>query len=84
MEQRCDGELLLHALAEASAKESVGTEIEGNKKGLICTQQVQEDLALCIEKYYSREPRHSTINNLRPIDYEQQIVAIRTLSLLNT
>jgi transposase InsO family protein len=44
------------------------------------TSTSQRDLAFWIEGYYNRERRHSTIGYLSPIDYEQQFIAVRTLT----
>lgn len=46
----------------------------------ISPQQLQRDLAFWIDGYYNRERRHSTLNYLSPIDYEQQFVAARKLT----
>ena len=44
-------------------------------------KELQPDLAFWIDGYYNRERRHSTLNYLSPIDYEQQFIAARTLTL---
>ncbi|EAQ69087.1 integrase core domain protein [Synechococcus sp. RS9909] len=46
-------------------------------------EQLQRDLAFWIEGYYNRERRHSTIDYLSPIDYEQQFITARTFSPVN-
>ncbi len=46
----------------------------------ISPQQLQRDLAFWIDGYYNRERRHSTLNYLSPIDYEQQFICARTLT----
>jgi putative transposase len=43
-------------------------------------QQLIRHLAFWIDGYYNREHRHSTIDCLSPIDYEQQSINTRTLS----
>lgn len=45
-------------------------------------QQLIRHLAFWIDGYYNRERRHSTIGYLSPIDYEQQAINTRTLSLV--
>ena len=55
-------------------------DLDDSRKELISPQQLQRDLAFWIEGYYNRERRHSTIGYLSPIDYEQQIIAARTLT----
>ena len=47
----------------------------------ISPRQLQRELAFWIDGYYNRERRHSTLNYLSPIDYEQQFVTTRTLSI---
>jgi putative transposase len=46
----------------------------------ISPQQLQRDLAFWIDGYYNRERRHSTLNYLSPIGYEQQFVAAHKLT----
>jgi putative transposase len=48
---------------------------------LISPQQLQRDLAFWIDGYYNRERRHSKLTYVSPIDYEQQFIASRTLTL---
>jgi transposase InsO family protein len=43
-------------------------------------KELQRDLAFWIDGYYNRERRHSTLNYLSPIDYEQQYICARTLT----
>jgi transposase InsO family protein len=43
-------------------------------------KELQRDLAFWIDGYYNRERRHSTLNYLSPIDYEQQFISARTLT----
>jgi transposase InsO family protein len=38
----------------------------------ISPRQLQRDLGFWIDGYYNRERRHSTLNDLNPIDCEQQ------------
>ncbi len=49
----------------------------------ISPQQLQRDLVFWIVGYYNRERQHSSIGYLGPIDYEQQFIAIRTLTPAN-
>jgi putative transposase len=58
--------------------------LDDNREELISHQQLQRDLAFWIEGYYNRERRHSTIGYLSPIDYEQQLIACRTLTPVNS
>jgi putative transposase len=44
-------------------------------------QQLIRNLAFWIDGYYNRERRHSTIGYLSPIDYEQQFIASRKLTI---
>jgi len=44
-------------------------------------KELQRDLAFWIDGYYNRERRHSTLNDLSPIDDEQQYICARTLTL---
>jgi len=46
----------------------------------ISPQQLQRDLAFWIDGYYNRERRHSTLNYLSPINYEQEYTCARTLT----
>lgn len=55
-------------------------DLDDNRDTLISPQQLQRDLAFWIEGYYNRERRHSRIDYLSPIDYEQQFIAARTLT----
>jgi putative transposase len=57
--------------------------LDDNCKELIDPKQLQRDLAFWIEGYYNRERRHSTIDYLSPIDYEQQFIAARRLTPVN-
>ena len=57
-------------------------DFEDNRDTLISPQQLQQDLAIWIAGYYNRERRNSTIGYLSPIDYEQQAINTRTLSLV--
>jgi transposase InsO family protein len=57
--------------------------LDDDREVLISPQQLKRDLAFWIEGYYNRERRHSTIGYLSPIDYEQQFIAARTLTLVN-
>jgi len=59
-------------------------DLDDNREELISHQQLQRDLAFWIEGYYNRERRHSTIGYLSPIDYEQQLIACRTLTPVNS
>ncbi len=54
-----------------------------NREDLISPQQLQRNLAFWINGYYNRESRHSSIEYLRPIAYEQPAVACLTLPLVN-
>jgi putative transposase len=42
-----------------------------------CPQQLIRHLAFWIDGYCNRERRHSTIGDLSPIDYEQQLINTR-------
>ena len=56
--------------------------LDDNREGMILPQQLQRDLAFWIEGCYNRDRHHSTIGHLSPIDYEQQFISARTLSLV--
>jgi len=47
----------------------------------ISPQRLQRDMDFWIDGDYNRERRHSTLGYLSPIDYEQQFIAARTLTL---
>ncbi|MGB8167380.1 MAG: IS3 family transposase [Chthoniobacteraceae bacterium] len=55
-------------------------DLDDDREVLISPQQLQRDLAFWIEGYYNRERRHSTIDYLSPINYEQQFITARTLT----
>ncbi len=55
-------------------------DLDDDREVLNSPQQLQRDLAFWIEGYYNRERRHSTIDYLSPIDYEQRGAAARTLT----
>ena len=57
--------------------------LDDSRDTLISPQQLQRDLAFWIEGYYNRERRHSTIDYLNPIDYEQQLITAHTLTSVN-
>jgi len=54
-------------------------DLDDAAEGLLSSQQLQSRLAFWIDGYYNRERRHSTIDYLSLIDYEQQFTAARTL-----
>ena len=56
-------------------------DLDDSREEPISPQNLQRELAFWIEGYYNRERRHSTIGYLSPIDYEQQFIATRTLTL---
>ncbi|WP_370593444.1 transposase [Synechococcus sp. BSF8S] len=58
-------------------------DLDDNREVLISPQQLQRDLAFWIEGYYNRERRHSTIGYHSPIDYEQQFISARTVTIVN-
>jgi len=47
---------------------------------LLTPQQLMRQLAFWVDDYYNRERRHSTIDYLSPIEYEQQFINTRTLN----
>jgi transposase InsO family protein len=59
-------------------------DLDDNREALISPQQLQLDLAFWIKGYSNRERRHSSIGYLSPIVYEQQSIAARTLTPVNT
>jgi putative transposase len=54
--------------------------LDSDAEDLFASQQLQSQLAFWIDGYYNRERRHSTIDYLSPIEYEQQYVTTRTLT----
>jgi putative transposase len=54
--------------------------LDDNCKELLDPKEQQRDLAFWIDGYYIGEPRHSTISNLSPIDYEQQFAVTHALT----
>jgi putative transposase len=58
-------------------------DLDDDREALTSTRQLQLDLAFWIEGNYNRERRHSTIDYLSPIDYEQQFITARTVTCVN-
>jgi transposase InsO family protein len=54
-------------------------ELDNDAKTLFNPAQIQRSLAFCIEGYYNRERRHSTIGFLSPINYEQCLGTATTI-----
>ena len=55
-------------------------DLDDDANVLNTSQQLQRKLAFWIESYYNRKRRHSTIDYLSPINYEQQFIAASTLT----
>ncbi|SBO42669.1 integrase core domain-containing protein [Cyanobium sp. NIES-981] len=58
-------------------------ELDDNRRELISPQPLRWDLDFWIEGYSSCERLHSTTGYLCPIDYRQQFIAARTLTLVS-
>ena len=55
-------------------------DLDDDAENRISPQQLQRDLAFCIDGYYNRECRRSTLNYLSTIDIEPQFIATRRLN----
>jgi putative transposase len=58
-------------------------DLDDDREILISPHQLQRNLGFWIEGYYNHERRHSTIDYLSPIDYDQAFITARTLTPVN-